>query len=105
MFEGEHQRKGRRGGKEEIKQIHVTGFDQKMPTGKQKWANYLSNGENKNDLMASFERYLKEHLSNRNIGDIEIVFCGKEVWSWSEGEFSEEGLCNKVPSLCIKFYF
>ena len=40
------ERKERRGGKEEGKRIHVTGFDQKMPAGVQKWQEFLSNGEN-----------------------------------------------------------
>ena len=55
----ELERKSRWDGKEEGKRIHVTGFNQKMPVGIQKWNNFLSNGENKNDLMDTFGRYLK----------------------------------------------
>ena len=36
-------RKKRRDGKEEGKRIHVSGFDQKMPVGQQKWNDFLSN--------------------------------------------------------------
>ena len=54
----ELKRKERRGAKEEGRRIHVTGFDQKMPIEVHKWKKFLSNGGNKNDLMASFEQYL-----------------------------------------------
>ena len=52
------ERKQRLCGKEEGKRIHVTEFDQK-------WIDFLSNGDNKNDLMTSFGRFLKQHLPNR----------------------------------------
>ena len=80
-------------GKEKGKRIHVTGFEQKMPKGKHKWIHFLSNGE-KNDLMASFGRFLKHYLPNRERLDIEIIFCGEEVWSWNENGFIEKECCN-----------
>lgn len=55
--------KSRRGGKEEGMRIHVTGFDQKMPVGKQKWGDFLSNGENKKRFDGFFRTILERASS------------------------------------------
>ena len=65
-----------------------------MPKEKQKWIDFLSNGDNKNDLMASFGRFLKQHLPNRERLEMEIVFCREEVWSWNENGFAEKECYN-----------
>lgn len=79
----ELERRDRRNGKEEGKRIHVTGFNQKMPVGVQKWKDFLSNGENKNDLIDTFGRYLKEEVvGKRELGEFDIIFSGRHnIWS------------------------
>ena len=106
----ELERRDRRNGKEEGKRIHVTGFNQKMPVGVQKWKDFLSNGENKNDLIDTFGRYLKEEVvGKRELGEFDIIFSGRHnIWSWSRGVLKEEGSCNheeadtKIPLFALE---
>ena len=98
------ERKERRGGKEEGKRVYVSGFHQMMPKGKVKWSDFLSNGENKNDLMRCFELYIKTEESRKKLNGLEILFCGREsIWSMKGNVVKEHGSCNheeadtKVP--------
>ena len=86
------ERKERRAGMEEGKKIHVLGFEQLMPKGK---AKFLSNGQNKNDLMMCFEQFLLTDEFRKKINLLELIFCGSEkIWSLKENIVTELGSCN-----------
>ena len=65
--------KERRDGKEDGKRIHVSGAEQMMPEGKLKWANFLSNGKNKNDLMQWLGIYLKSDDACKKLNRLEVI--------------------------------
>ena len=89
------ERKRRRNGKDEGRRIQVSGVEQKMPVGKMKSAEFLSNGDSKNDLMQLFGTYLRTKEAQRMLNNIEIVFSGREtIWSLKEKIYNEEGLSN-----------
>ena len=89
------ERKDRRDGKEEGKRIYVSGAEQIMPKGKLKWADFLSNGKNKNDLMQCFGIYLKTDEASKKLNGLEVIFCGREaIWSIRGDVVTEHGPCN-----------
>ena len=91
----DRERKDKRDGKEEGKIIYVTGVEQIMPKGKLKWADFLSNGKNKNDLMQCFGTYLKTEEASRKLNGLELIFCGrKSIWSIRGDVVTEHGPCN-----------
>ena len=76
------ERRRRRDGKEEGRRVHVTGLDQKMPSNSIKWSEFLTNGDNKNDLMSMFEEYLKTECAIGKCRGLPIVFCARaEVYT------------------------
>ena len=76
------ERRGRREGKDEGKRVHVTGLDQKMPPNLTKWSEFLTNGENKNDLMSMFKEFLKTDKAIRKCRGLSIIFCARnEVYT------------------------
>ena len=76
------ERRRRREGKDEGKRVHVTGLDQKMPPNPTKWSEFLTNGENKNDLMSIFEEFLKTDKAIRKCRGLSIIFCARnEVYT------------------------
>ena len=96
----EGERRSRRDGKDEGKRVHVTGVDQKMPKGKVKWADFLSNGENKNDLMGLFGEYLKSNEAIEKANGLDVVFCGRrKIWNFGHeiGECNHEEADTKIP--------
>ena len=53
----------------------------KIPRGKEKWLDFLSNGENKNDLMAVFGKYPMSSDVVSKANSVPMIFCGWErVW-------------------------
>lgn len=96
----EGERRSRRDGKDEGIRVHVTGVDQKMPKGKVKWADFLSNGENKNDLMTLFGEYLKSNEAIAKANGLDVVFCGRrKIWNHGQemGECNHEEADTKIP--------
>ena len=74
----------------------MSGFDQKMPKGKFKCCEFLTNSENhKNDLIDIFGEYLKRKDAEQKARGMEIVFGGREkVWAVKKGEYEDRGKCN-----------
>ena len=96
----EGERRSRRDGKDEGKRVHVTGVDQKMPKGKVKWSDFLSNGENKNDLMTLFGEYLKSNEAIEKANGLDVVFCGRrKIWNLGQeiGGCNHEEADTKIP--------
>ena len=89
--------------------MFVSGLDQMMPKGKVKWIDFLSNGDNKNDLIAIFGEYLKSLDVKSKLKGMQVTYCGREsIWSVLDGVIEEKGLCNheeadtKIPLFASK---
>ena len=68
------ERRQRRDGKNEGKRVYLTGLDKKMPADSVKWSDFLTNGENKNDLMLLFQEFLKTNAINKCNG-LSVIIC------------------------------
>ena len=89
--------------------MYVTGMNQKMPKGKVKWFQFLSNGENKNDLMALFGEFLMSSDAVALANGIPLIFCGrKEVLEILPDSVEVQQSCNheeadtKIPLFASK---
>ena len=87
------ERRKRRDGEDEGRRVYVTGMNQKMPKGKVKCFQFLSSGENKNDLMALFGHFLMSSDAVDLANGIPLIFCGRKevlyqiVWRFNKVVF------------------
>ena len=71
-----------------------------MPKGEVKWSDFLSNGENKNDLMTLFGEYLKSNEAIEKANGLDVVFCGRrKIWNLGQeiGGCNHEEADTKIP--------
>ena len=76
-----------------------------MPIGKAKWAEFLTNGENKNDLMMMYGEYLKTEEAHQIIGHLPITFCGGNNITHFDGILepcNHEEADTKIPLLAVR---
>ena len=72
---------------------YITGFHQKMPQG-QRWLQLLNNGDNKNELISLFVKFL---ISPERRRELKIPFTiteGEKTWKINEADFESSFLCN-----------
>ena len=48
-----------------------------MPSNSLKWTDFLTNGDNKNDLMSMFEEFMKSDFAIRMCRGLSVVICAR----------------------------
>ena len=79
---------------EDGNRVHVSGFEQKMPRGNKR-IEFLSNGQNKTDLILLFAKFLKSDRGVRIMGNLPVIVTEEEnTWHIDKGEITNIFKCN-----------